>query len=213
MTIQSTSLVALMAGAALLFPVAAQAADLLMAPPAVSYEQDVVGYNDTWSGFYLGANLGGVTSDDFDEANSAVIGGVQAGYLQQFGLFVLGAEVEGNYSDNLEFALAPGAGLSQEWSVTAKARAGVSLGQTLLYGTLGGTAAELKPTGATTSDAETHVGLAFGAGVEQAITSNISLRAEYQQTQYYDVESTVGGLGRTDDLTTHALKAGVNFRF
>lgn len=57
------------------------------------------------------------------------------------------------------------------------------------------------------------VGLAFGAGVEQAITSNVSLRAEYQQTRFYDVESTVGGLGRTDDLTSHALKAGINFRF
>ena len=39
------------------------------------------------------------------------------------------------------------------------------------------------------------------------------MRAEYLQTRYFDVDSAVAGIGRTDDLTNHAITVGVNYRF
>lgn len=168
---------------------------------------------DEWSGFYIGAHLGGVTSDDFSESNSDWTGGVQAGYLQQFDSLVLGAEIAASLYDELSYELSPTAGLQQEWSVTATGRAGVAVGQTLLYGLAGLSVTELNPTGATTSASDTYAGAVFGVGVEQALGNGWSVRAEYQQTNYWDIASSAGGIDRVDDLTNHAITAGVNFRF
>lgn len=217
MSIRSVSLAALLTSVAAIASVSAtQAADLAVysAAPSIAYsDAGLAVATDTWTGFYAGAHVGGATSDDFDKSNTAWTGGIQAGYLQQFDMFVVGAEVEGSLSDSLNYVLTPNAGLKQNWTVAAKARAGVNLGQTLVYGALGASLTELEGTGTTTSGSKTHAGVAFGAGVEQALTDNISVRAEYLQTRYFDVESTVAGAGRSDDLTNHALKVGVNYRF
>lgn len=195
----------------------ASAADLIVSPqaPVQAYNSlDVAIATDDWTGFYIGANVGGGTTNDFNEANSAWMGGVQAGYLQQFGNFVIGGELAATYSDDLTYELTPGAGLNQNWSVEAEGRAGVALDTgTLLYGTAGVAFAELSPTGATTSAAETHAGAIFGAGVEQALGNGWSLQAEYTQTRFWDINSSVAGVGRTDSLTNHAITAGVNYRF
>lgn len=193
----------------------AAAADLIMpTAPAPSYNSlDVAIATNDWTGFYIGANVGGSTTNDFAETNSAFNGGVQAGYLQQFGMFVVGAEVGASFYDQLRYELTPGAGLEQNWAVEAKGRAGVALDQTLIYGTAGLSVAELAPTGATTSGKDTHAGFVFGGGIEQGFGNGWSVRAEYTQTRYWDVDSSVGGFGRTDDLTNHAITAGVNYRF
>lgn len=192
---------------------AAQAADLYTpAPAAISYsDAGLAVATDNWSGFYAGAHGGMMSADDFD--NTSFSGGVQAGYLQQFGQFVVGAEVSGTLSDELRYELTPDAGLTQNWSLAAKGRAGVALGDTLIYGTAGASLAELEPSGTTTSGTDTYGGVVFGAGVEQNLGNNFSVRAEYLQTRYFDVDSTVAGIARTDDLTNHAVTLGVNYRF
>ncbi|WEK03651.1 MAG: outer membrane beta-barrel protein [Candidatus Devosia phytovorans] len=195
---------------------AAMAADLPLAtaPIAPSYNSlDVAIATDDWTGFYVGASIGGATTDDFDEANSAWTGGVQAGYLQQFGTFVVGGELSASLSDDLYYQIQPGAGLQESWAIEAKGRAGVALDQTLIYGTAGIALSELEAAGATTSEAETYAGAVFGAGIEQGLGNGWSLRAEYTQTRYWDVDSTIGGIASTDDLTKHAITAGVNYRF
>lgn len=195
---------------------AAAAADLpyRTAAPAQSYSSiDVAIATNDWTGFYVGGHLGGVTSDNFDEANSAWLGGIQAGYLHQLDMFVVGGELSATLHDELYYALTPGAGLTQNWSLEAKGRAGIALDQTLIYGTAGLAIAELNPAGATTSGANTHTGAVFGAGVEQSFGNGWSVRAEYQQTRFWDVDSSVANFGRTDDLTNHAITAGVNYRF
>lgn len=216
MTIRPLS-IALLAGVAALTSVSAtQAADLpyQTTVPAVTYaDAGIALATDAWTGLYAGAHIGGATSDEFKEGKTAWTGGVQAGYLQQFDMFVVGAEVEAAFTDALLYELAPGAGLTQNWSVAAKARAGIALGDTLIYGTAGASLAELEPWGTTTSGKDNHVGVVFGAGVEQNLGNNFSLRAEYLQTRYFDVDSAVGGIGRQDDLTNHAVKVGVNYRF
>jgi outer membrane immunogenic protein len=192
-----------------------QSAPLQMAPvsPSQINSVDVALGGDDWTGFYVGAHLGGVTSDDFSESNSAWTGGVQAGYLQQFDSFVLGGEISASLHDELNYELSSTSGLQQEWSVNVTGRAGVALGQTLIYGLGGLSIAELNPTGTTTSDSDTYTGAVFGAGIEQALGNGWSLRAEYQQTNYWEVGSTSGGISREDDLTNHTVTAGVNFRF
>jgi outer membrane immunogenic protein len=138
---------------------------------------------------------------------------VQAGFLQQFDSFVLGGEIAASLHDELSYELSPTAGLQQEWSITATGRAGVALGQTLIYGLAGLSITELNPSGSTSSGSDTFTGAVIGAGVEQALGNGWSVRAEYQQANYWDVASTRGGIGRVDDLTNHSVTAGLNYRF
>ena len=160
-----TTLAALLTGTVAVASVsAAQAADLYTPAPAISYpDAGLAVATDNWTGFYAGAHAGMVSADDFD--NSSFTGGVQAGYLQQFGQFVLGGEVSGTLTDELRYELTPDAGLTQNWSLAAKGRAGVALGDTLLYGTAGVSVAELEPQGTTTSGKDTYAGAVFGAGI------------------------------------------------
>lgn len=202
------------AGFLTLAPMAAQAADLAI--PTNAYpDAGLALVSDTWTGFYVGANVGLSTSDEFDWDNDTTSwnGGVQAGYLHQFDMFVVGAEIEANIMDDLYYALTPASGLSQSWSVAAKGRAGVALDNTLVYALAGVSFTEFEAYGAATASGDVNTGLVFGLGVEQAITESISLRAEYQQTRYWEVDSVVGGVARSDDLTNHAFKIGANFRF
>jgi outer membrane immunogenic protein len=196
----------------------ASAADLPdLAPPAIApaplNSVDIGIAGGEWTGLYLGAHLGGVTSNDFSQASSAVSGGIQAGYLQQFDSLVVGAEIASSLHDELRYQLTPVAGLAQHWSVTATGRAGMAFGQTLVYGLAGLSLAQLDPSAATSSASTTHAGAVFGAGIEQALGDGWSIRAEYQQTRYWNVTSTAGGIDRRDDLVNHAVTAGINYRF
>jgi outer membrane immunogenic protein len=215
MNARHLSVIALVTSATVLGAILPASAADLPATQAATYYPDasLALATDTWTGFYAGASGGYITSNDFKENNSAWTGGVQAGYLQQFDMFVIGAELQGLLSNELDYELVPGAGLKQNWSVAAKARAGVALGDTLIYGTAGGSFAELEPTGTTSSAKESHAGVVFGGGVEQALGKNLSLRAEYLQTRYFGVETAVAGVGRKDDLVNHAITLGVNYRF
>jgi opacity protein-like surface antigen len=184
--------------------------------PATSYQDaGLTVATGSWSGLYAGGTIGGLTSLDpeFDLDAYELTAGAQVGYLQQFGMFVVGAEVQGMWTDDLQYVLTPGSGLQQDWSIAAKGRAGVVLGDTLLYGTGGAILSELKPSGATTSNTEWYTGGVFGGGVEQKLGDNISVRAEYLQTRFFEVDSAVAGVNRTDDLTNHTFNLGLNYRF
>lgn len=181
--------------------------------PVLAAQGSTAAWVDRWTGFYVGAHLGGVTTQDLSDGGMVWTGGAQAGFLQQFGAFVLGSELAVVLHDELAYELTPGAGLQQDWSVNLTGHAGLALGDTLLYGLAGAALTELQPTGATTSGAGSQIGFIWGAGIEQSIGGGWSLRAEYQQTSFFDVESSVSGNGREDDLTAHAVTLGVNFRF
>lgn len=116
----------------------------------------------SWTGFYVGANIGGVRAENksqevgeltwFDPAPAPVygasatgaIGGVQAGYNWQFQQFVFG--VEGDISAasaNANTTRLTGFGLTMVQTAsltglaTLRGRAGVALDHTLLYLTAG----------------------------------------------------------------------------
>lgn len=199
---------AVIAGATLVSSLSfgANAADLLLPPPPV-VANDVPVYQpmSPFTGAYVGGTIGGVTSDDFDEDNSAFALGAQVGYNQQFGAFVVGAEIEALWLDDLDYSFGLDGGVTQDWEVTAKARAGFAFDRTMVYGTLGYSWTDFDDYGVTDVDGDVLGGLQWGLGVEHAITDSISARLEYAHTYYEDV----GGY----DIESQAVKAGLNYRF
>lgn len=190
----------------------------LAAAPALAqdrYAQPYYGASDPWTGFYAGV-LGGVSTKELPNvfAGNNLMGGVVAGYTSSFGPAVLGAELEGTYTLGKEYSLTSNAALAQSWAGVAKLKAGVAFDDILLYGTAGYGWARLDPKGNVASDARWAGGFAYGGGAEFAFRNGMSIKLEYTQSRYDNVESTlVGGAKRTDNLVNHAIKAGFNYRF
>lgn len=162
----------------------------------------------SWTGFYVGANVGyGWGSTNFDSPDGFV-GGFQGGYNYQFGNpFVLG--IEGDFA----FSGIDGGTFSADYLSTIRARAGVAFDRFFLYGT-GGiafTGGSLNVAGFTTDKSQT--GWTLGVGGEYAIDRNWSAKAEYL---YVDLGSvtfpTVIGPMNTG-FDANILRGGVNYRF
>jgi outer membrane immunogenic protein len=197
---------------------AAYAADL---PPAFQPEQVVSAQSAyDWSGFYAGVNAGygwgeveaaltGATED-----MKGGIGGAQVGYNQDFGGFVLG--LEGDVQLNgLEKDLG-GFTASLQYFGTVRARAGVAMDRFMPYVT-GGVAfgnGKLDVPILGVSDEQSHVGWAAGAGVEYAVTDNISVKGEYLYTDLGTQTYSPNALSSADlALRFSTVRAGVNFQF
>jgi outer membrane immunogenic protein len=159
-----TRLLSLLAGtaAAALLASAAQAADLSAraAPPPPIAAVPIF----TWTGFYVGANIGGgwLTNSErtvFDPVTgtfidiggnntSGVVGGGQIGYNYQFGSVVVGLEADIQGADlrrsrnRNEFLFATPAFIAAnergvEWFGTVRARLGYAFDRVLIYATGG----------------------------------------------------------------------------
>ena len=220
------------AAACVVFAAPAFAADL----PARTYTKAPVYkapeaiYN--WTGFYIGGHVGGAFpgSNSLEGTDARFMGGVQGGFDYEFSNnWVIGAEAQyswlsGNGGGGVVF---PGGTLvsgntDQIGSVTG--RLGYAFGPTLLYAKGGyawrcndnlnvTTAGVAVPF---TVDGNHHDGWTVGAGVEYMLTSNWSIKGEYQ---YYNFGDTtfIGGPApiqgshfRDDD---HTVKLGINYRF
>lgn len=109
-----------------------------------------------WTGFYIGANVGGMFGDvdlsgvseatgyiDFSAGNAinfspdGVLGGLQLGYNYGFGDWLIGFEAEGHgmdFDDALAFGASSEVSVESEWGATATARLGFILNaSSLLY--------------------------------------------------------------------------------
>lgn len=192
------------------------AAALIATPAAaadLSYPQQSYAYAPapafTWTGFYLGANVGyGLGEADFSDDTDGFVGGIQAGYNWQFANnFVLGieADLQGTNVGSPTYEL--------DYFGTIRARAGFSINQVLLYGTAGfaygsGTYELLG-----LSNSQTSTGWTVGGGGEYAFDNNWSVKAEYL---YVDLgtESYATLAGPLEvGTTSNILRAGVNYRF
>ena len=222
----------------------ASAAALIGALPAAAADLGPRYYNKApayaapiynWTGFYLGAHLGGVFGGDYNFNGLAVsnndarfMGGVQAGVDWQFaGNWVIGAE--GQYSllsRNDAAAVFPG-GLvynnDQRGLASVTARLGYSFGPALGYVKGGYAYADNRErvtfVGAPIPfmlDANHNHGWTVGGGVEYMFAPNWSAKAEYQYYNFGDARFVAPaalvpfGTFSNDE---HALKAGVNYRF
>ncbi len=155
-----------------------------------------------WTGFYAGAQLG---YGDVGTDGAVVVGGdgglggVHAGYRQDFGQFVLGGELD---YDRAELELDAGAGTID--NVTRlKLSAGYDLGSALLYGTVGGASADANIGGVAHSDQ----GYLVGAGLAYDLGNDFVVGGEVLYHAFDDFDAT----GVDVDVTT--ISARVSYRF
>ena len=174
-----------------------------------------------WSGFYAGANLGygwaeleqgGFTFDDIDGA----LGGVQVGYNYDFGGFILGLEGDVQISD-VKYSEDLGGATGEigiDYFGTVRARAGLAVDRFMPYVT-GGVAwargsVSVSGPGFSVEVTDNFVGWTVGGGVEYAVTDNITVKGEYL---YVDFGAADFDTGVDINLTSHVVRAGVNFKF
>lgn len=214
----------------------ASAADIRPAPPpavkAPAYAVPLL----TWTGFYLGGNLGygwndttgtitvgpfrGRTSGDAD----GILGGVQLGYNWQMGALVAGFEtdfqasaVEGTFRGRL----APGIPLSgtveTPWFGTIRGRLGYAVDRWLVYVTGGGAYSENKARGNVGgipfSSSATGWSWTVGGGVETKFTHNWSIKGEYLYISTPDKLPVPTGARLSADTDSHVIRLGVNYHF
>jgi outer membrane immunogenic protein len=189
----------------------------------------------TWTGFYAGLNAGyGWNVGDsryYDPAfrngkrSGGFIGGAQAGYNYQFGMFVGGLETDLQYAavgnKGASYGTTYYPGDSDGFFGTIRARAGVAFDRALVYGTggfaygdIGGNRGYDPLLGYHSGD-EVNWGWTLGGGVEYAITNNFTAKVE---GLYVDLDTkdnyTLGGRVNVDrDAEFGVLRAGVNYKF
>ena len=187
----------------------AEAADLhVKAPPRPAPPPVVVPPPFSWSGFYVGGNLGAAWSHrsltdsrfglQFDNGNNnaTFVGGGQVGFNYQVNNFVLGAEGDFDWaaknSNTGTGVFIPTVGTigvtsNNRWISSLAARFGVAVDRLLFYGKAGGgwVGADgftlTNSTGASflAASSRTDSGWLAGGGVEWAITDAWSARLEY----------------------------------
>ena len=212
-------------GAALVFaatPVIA--ADYLYYQPPPDY-----GYSRSngWDGQYIGATLGGlrpridIPGEALIEGN-AFVGGVFAGvnFVDDSGL-VLGAEADAEYSTFNESVPCDTAGWTcsayQNFQGSLRGRIGFAADSFLVYGTAGLAVAHV---GGSTNDGTTdypsshvRVGWTAGVGAEVAFSDAWFARAEYRYTDLGSRDMTFDAVYPGVKATSHAVRAGVGYRF
>jgi len=169
----------------------ASAADL----PVKAWSTPVIAPGYSWTGFYIGGNLGGSWGQQSSTNPDGVIGGGQAGFNWQADQWVFGIEADlqgsgqkanGNFS-NPATLTSIGFTNKLDWFGTVRARMGYALDCWLPYVT-GGWAygfSEINGTstvGITTtsfSGSQSYRGWTLGAGLDWAFAGNWSARAEY----------------------------------
>ena len=205
-----------------------------------------------WTGAYAGVNAGGgfgtVTDPTVTPVTGAiksggVLGGLQIGYNQQVGGFVLGLEadyalahVQGDVSASvnaLPFNGGVWSGAAKAESMleslgTVRARAGVAVNSALLFATGGWAYGRNKIiTSGTLSDAVSRASQSFtnadskwmsgwtlGGGVEYAFMPNMTAKLEYLYADLGKSTFSAGAFGSTAvSNKLSIIRAGVNYRF
>jgi len=174
----------------------------------------------SWAGIYMGINAGyGASrlSADYlsgSQSGSGWIAGGQLGVNYQFGVFVLGFEVDEQWSNQRTTYNLSGITVTDEVVAfgTARVRGGVAMDRVLLYLTGGGAYVARNVAIPTTSVSVQGAGFVGGAGVEGLITPNITLRAEYLYLQTLDETSTINGVQGTSHLSDNIFRVGVNYK-
>ncbi|HEX4408658.1 MAG TPA: outer membrane protein [Xanthobacteraceae bacterium] len=197
-------------GAGLLSPTA-KAADL--PPYAYKAPEPYSGYGAySWVGPYVGGTLGYEWGDVSNNPTrpSGVAGGIEGGFNWQHGNFVYGAEADFNLS-SADDTFAPWQ-FSNPWFATVRGRAGVAIGNVLLYGTAGLAFGELTAdTAGNLSEHHTGMGWVAGAGAEVGLTPHWSAKAEWLYLDFSDHNFTV--TGADNGLAANLVRLGVNYRF
>jgi len=196
----------------------------------------------SWTGFYIGANAGGLWSrDGVDESSctggvcslvgtdtldlSGVVGGVQAGYNYQIQSFVLGVEGDLDWSSakGSDYPVISGQthSASLPFFADLRARLGVAIGRVLPYVTGGVVVADvqnkLDPAAFSLDRGGASTGWAIGGGAEYAIDAHWSVKVDCLYMQFPSVTKTqVVGCGYNSakfEDSAEVARVAVNYRF
>ena len=219
-----TTLAALaITGLGLAFAAPALAADLPVKAPMMSRTEVAA---STWTGLYLGANLGYGWANVGGGSNnlSGVIGGGQLGYNWQMGSLVLG--VEGDFQGSGEhrsdsIAVGGVAGTIDQnipWFGTLRGRIGYAFGPAMLYFTGGGAWENYKVTASapglgSASDNTTKTAWTVGGGAEWMFAPKWSAKIEYLYLDTGDTTVTLGGTSFTSRAKNNIVRVGLNYHF
>jgi outer membrane immunogenic protein len=169
----------------------------------------------TWTGVYLGANVGGGWSTIQDNglgggSASSVMGGASVGYNWQFAPFwVAGIEADSSWAD---LTVPAGSG-DVNWIGSVRARLGWTAMPTMLVYATGGAAwSNVTIQGVDTLPAnQTKNGWVAGGGVEwMPWDDHWSIRAEYL---YYRFTSVLLGAGFGGNLAVSEGRIGTAYKF
>ena len=217
-------------------------ASIAMLGASVAHAQDRGGQSwgqpaVTWSGIYVGLQTGfaaqkattNTVHPAFTASNgvtsSEMILGAHAGVNGQLGMIVFGGEADFERTGTAKsFRTAIAAGqytgaVNAPWVATIRGRAGVSVDRFLVYATAGMAITEASYRGAATglfnnSMSSYFAGMAMGAGVEYAITNNITARAEYRYIDFARKNFSFSGVDASKvDMSISALRLGASLKF
>ncbi len=180
---------------------AANAADIYRPAPGGLKDTGPVNYLPaiTWTGFYIGANLGGVwdNTNDIDVIDDSVIGGAHLGYNWQGpSNIVLGIEGDVDFADGIDYL------------ATIRGRLGYAFGPSLLYGT-GGVAFASFNNNDLFNNNNNETGWVAGGGLERKIRENVSVGLE---GLYYDFSNN-NDFNFNDDATFWTARARLTYHF
>jgi outer membrane immunogenic protein len=207
--------------ALMIAPIAGHAADLPRSYEAPAYVEPVYA---NWTGFYVGLNAGyGFGKSDWDVAAvspnpEGFVGGVTLGYNFQTGLWLWGIEGDLAYSDmkGSTDCFVGTCETKNSWLGTARGRFGYAgWNNWLPYITGGAAFGDVKATSSFGDASKTQIGWTAGAGVEYAMWSNWSVKAEYLYVDLgsFDCGVSCSPLGDTVSFKANVVRAGVNYRF
>jgi outer membrane immunogenic protein len=211
---------ALLAGAALLTAAPAYAADVYQsAPPVAAAPYVPPSGSFDWSGPYAGAIVGYAFGehqaqgfgDDDDFSSDGFSAGVMAGQNWQFDNVVVGVEGDVNYAgvDGNGSLAGRNVDIDTKAYGTLRARAGYAFDNLLAYGTGGIAVSHSRGVVDGFSDRSTDIGFAVGAGLEAAVTNDITVRGEYLY-----VDTGTASFNETNaDFSAHTVRLGAAYHF
>ncbi|MCV0427671.1 MAG: outer membrane beta-barrel protein [Roseibium sp.] len=177
-----------------------------------------------WAGPYLGFEAGpsqtvtdvkaGGRSKDLSRVDAAF--GLFGGYNWEVSRFVLGVEGGATYLGGREKGRHPTLGTVEagaKWTVSAKARAGLPIGNFMPYLSAGVAATEhsLKANGKERSSVS--LGPVVGGGLEVAFKDDWRLRADYSLTGIIDDKARYGGTSVSRTSGNHRFMIGISRAF
>lgn len=202
---------------------AAAALSVLIAAPAMAGELAAGGYA---VGPYVGAQIGfGGLDTGYRAANGATVGDVSAsgvtggafaGYSAVFGKFVVGPELEANFTNASGSIVASGGNRTRfdlQDSYIASIRTGYLFApatQAYVKNGLSYARVTVKD-GVQGKDANWLPGYALGAGVEHMVSQTVSVRGEYVHTFYQS--QNLYGTNSSISPETNEVRAGVALHF
>jgi outer membrane immunogenic protein len=199
----------------------AQAADLPVRAPVYKAAPPIEMYN--WTGFYIGANIGGgfgrttINPGALSSNLDGVVGGGQIGYNWQMpgSQWILGVEVDGQGTSQNASVAGLGGTLNESlpWFVTARGRVGYAISpMIMLYGTGGLAVVDHKFTAPGFSQDDTRTGWTAGAGIEGMLTRNWSWKVEYLHVDV-GTFTPANAAPVTVRLTDEIVRVGANYHF